>query len=229
MAIPTSAKNMRSLKPILAKRLNAARRAAKLNQIQVAQHLGQKQCSQVSQWEDVENERMPKLADLIAMAQLYAVPMDYLCNLSNDPIADVTENNQAFLARMMGNAIADAQEQFTKAMGQKLAITIESHGQDRKDLQAIALAVRDLKQRIAKMQEMNPGYDEDWRGYNPVSSSLDRLEALVRGADQRIAQETRHCSIIEKEMAILDGEFERRQRAEIGSKVAQMTLDMQPL
>lgn len=229
MPIPTQSASLRSLKPMMAKRLAAARRAAQMNQIQVAKHLGQKQCSQVSQWEDETNDRIPKLHDLIAMAKLYAVPLDYLVCLSDDPIADPTENNQSFLARMVANAIADAQEQFTKAMGAKLAVTIQGHGQDRQDLQAIAHALRELKQRITKMQEMNPGYEDEWRGYNPVATAMTRCEALVRGADQRIAQETRHCNIIEKEIAILDGEFERRQRAQIGSHVGQMMLDMQPI
>lgn len=229
MPIPTAAESNRELKPMMAKRLAAARRAARLDQIRVAQHIGQKQCSQVSQWEDPESDRMPKLTDLIALARLYAVPLDYLACLSDDPIADVTENNQAFLARMMSNAIAEAQEQFTRSMGEKLALTIQGHGQDRSDLQAVALALRDLKQRLTKMQEMNPGYDEDWRGYAPVASAMERCESLVRSADQRIAQETRHCDIIDKELAILDGEFERRQRSGVARVVGQMVLDMNPI
>ncbi|APQ14706.1 hypothetical protein BJP27_24350 (plasmid) [Pseudomonas oryzihabitans] len=214
---------------MMAKRLTAARRAARMNQIQVAEKLGQKQCSQVSQWEDPTNERMPKLADLIAMAKLYSVPMDYLVCLSDDMIADATENNQSFLARMVSNAIADAQEQFTQAMSQKLAVTIQGHGQDRSDLQAIALALRELKQKITRMQELNPGYDEDWRGYDPVRSALERCDLIVRRADQRIAQENRHCDIIDKELAILDGEFERRQRRSVAANVGQMVLEMSPV
>lgn len=213
-----------SLWKIIATRLCAARRVSGMKQPQVAAAVGQKNMTQVSLWES--GERRPKLADLIMMAKLYGVPMDFLCGLSNDPLADAPENNQGFLANMISKAIQHNHMSWVQATSQSVAATIRNHGQDRGDLVQAGRLLNDMSKAYARMKELNPGFDDDIRAASTFEAAMSRLYDLIRAAEHRIDDERRQCEIIDREVGIASGEFERNAQRDAESTVNQMMLDI---
>jgi len=213
-----------SLWKVIATRLCAARRVSGMKQPQVAAAVGQKNMTQVSLWES--GERRPKLADLIMMAKLYGVPMDFLCGLSNDPLADAPENNQGFLANMITKAIQTNHMSWVQATSQSVAATIKNHGQDRSDLVQAGKILNDLFKAYNRIKELNPEFDDEVRGASKFESELARLYDLIRVAEHRIDEERRQCEIIDREVGIASGEFERNAQRDAAATVNQMMLDI---
>ena len=210
---------------VIAKRLRAARRHSGLKQPEVAVAVKQKGLTQISLWES--GERQPKLIDLIRLSRLYAVPLDFICGLSDDPIADATENNQGFLVNTISSSIHGHYTQFVAGMAQAVAIAVESNGRDRIDLKAIAQELKALKASYARMKELNPDFDDDVRGGSKVEQSIVNLSKIIEGASERIEREIRQCESVEREMRIAETEFERSQVSRsVSSSLAQMSLDI---
>lgn len=213
-----------SLSETIAKRLRAARRASGMKQPEVANLVGQKGMTQVSLWE--AGKRLPKLEDLINMARIYGVPMDFLCGLSDDPLADREENNQGFLANLISSAIQKNHLSWLNATSQSVAIAIKSQSQDRHDLGKIASRLLEVLRAYERVKELNPGFDEDIRGASNLEDALGKLKDLVSTSTDRINREIRQCEIIEREMEIADSEFATRAKSESITTVAQMMLDI---
>lgn len=213
-----------SLGKIIATRLCAARRVSGLKQHQVAEIVGQKNMTQVSLWES--GERMPKLTDLIVMARTYGVPMDFLCGLSDDPLADGQENNQGFLTNMISKAIHNNHLSWVQSTAQSVAVAIKSHSQDRIDLKTLGTMLRDVNKAYSRIKELNPSFDDDIRGAATLEAALARVGTLVSDANGRIEEQFRQCEIIERELDIADGEFQRRSQQETSVSVNQLMLDI---
>lgn len=209
---------------IVATRLRAARRVSGMNQPQVAARVGQKGMTQISLWET--GERPPKLTDMVMMAKLYGVPMDFLCGLSNDPLADAPENNQGFLANMITKAIHNQHMSWVQATSQSVATQIKNHGQDRSDLVQASRLLSDVVKAYARLKELNPDFEDQVRGASKLELELARLSDLIKGAERRIEDERRQCEIIEREVGIATGEFERNAARETEQTVNQMMLDI---
>lgn len=224
MTAVAAAEDLDSLKKTIGTRLKAARRASGMNQPQVAAKVGQKNMTQVSLWETAE--RMPKLTDLIMMAKLYAVPLDFLVGLSNDPLADREENNQGFLANLVGAAIQRSHLSWLAATTESVAATIKNHGQDRADLLKAGQILRDIAKAYARLKELNPSFDDEIRGLSKLELELANLQALVRGAEERIDREVRQCEIIDREVKIASGEFDRKALADAQATAQQMMFDI---
>ncbi|SER37196.1 MULTISPECIES: helix-turn-helix domain-containing protein [Pseudomonas] len=208
-------------------RITAARRAAGLNQIHVAVAVGQKNPTQVSLWES--GERLPKMEDMIAMSKLFAVPLDYLVGLSDDPLADPTENNQAFLMRMIATSIADAHKSWADGLSEQVAITLQGQSQDRSDIQKMAVILKDFCKAFARIKELNPGFVDDMRGSDNVQTAVNRMTEVITQADERIARERKRCEIIDKELGLATGDYDRRMRTSVTQNVRQMVLEMPTL
>lgn len=209
---------------IIATRLSAARRASGMNQIQVAQKIGQKNMTQVSLWES--GDRLPKLFDLIKMSQIYAVPMDFICGLSDDAIADAPENNQSFLANLISQAIMTNQMSWLSATTKSIATTINGRGQDRIDLRETAKALGDLRKTFDRFVELNPAFEEDMAGSASVLNRLEKLETLVNAANSRIEDELNQRAMIDREISLADDQFTRRMTQDVGLSVNQQLLDL---
>ena len=213
-----------SLWKVIATRLCAARRVSGMKQPQVAAAVGQKNMTQVSLWES--GERRPKLVDLIMMAKLYGVPMDFLCGLSNDPLADAPENNQGFLANMITKAIQHNHMSWVQATSQSVAATIKNHGQDRSDLVQAGKILSDVFKAYNRIKELNPEFEDEIRGASKFEAELARLYNLIMSAERRIDDERRQCEIIDREVGIASGEFERNAQRDAEATVNQMMLDI---
>lgn len=209
---------------VIATRLLSARRVSGLNQIQVAQQLGQKNMTQVSLWET--GERLPKLTDLIRMSQIYSVPMDFICGLSDDPLADAQENRQGFLANLIGEAISKNHLSWLKATAESVAITIDGHSQDRADLQKIGNDLGLLRKAYARLKELNPEFEEDMRGGATFVKAIETFEETIAAAAGRLDRERRQCETIDQELSIASGAFERRVARDATVSVTQNLLDL---
>lgn len=208
----------------IATRLCAARRASGLNQIQVAQRIGQKNMTQVSLWES--GDRLPKLMDLIHMAEIYNVPLDFICGLSDDAIADAPENNQAFLANMVTQAIAANHLSWVSSTAKSIAATINGRGQDRTDLVEAGKALTELRKAFDRFVELNPAFEEDMQGSATVVKRLHTLALVVNTANTRIHDEMNQRDQIDREISLADGQFNVRMVRDVGLSVNQQLLDL---
>ncbi len=186
----------------IGKRLRAARIAAKLHMSNVAERLGYQNQTQVCLAET--GVRVPPLPYLIQYAKLYVVPLDFLCGLTNDPIADTAETNQAIIA----TAIADAmQEQFTRLVSSvsgQASVTIAGYNQDLRDLKAACLAARQASTALERVRELNPEFDEDWRGTAKLVSRLEAIADLAATVTERHDRERSIRNALAGELSLDD-------------------------
>lgn len=188
MSTSTAAKiDTATLARTIGKRLKAARLAAKMNALSVAERLGYQGQTQVSLAEN--GERIPPLPFLIGYAKLYVVPLDFLCGLTDDPIADAAETNQGVIA----NAISEAmQEQFTRlvrSVSEQASVTIAGYNQDRRDLQLACLAGQQALAALERVRELSPEFDEDWRGTAKLVRRLEDLAEIAAKVTERLERE----------------------------------------
>lgn len=209
----------------IATRLKAARRHSGLKQPDVAAKVGQKGLTQISLWEN--GERQPKLIDLIRLARLYASPLDFLCGLSDDPIADSAENNQGFLVNTISASIHSHYAEFLAKMSHATAVAVESNGRDRIDLRTIGQEMKALKASYARMKELNPDFDDEIRGGSKVEASIAKIGAIIEGAFERIEREIRQCEAIEREIKIADAEFEREVQCSVSKSLSSNQLSLE--
>lgn len=193
----------RNLAKAIGKRLRIARSCAGMQANIAAQRLGYTNATQISLAEN--GERIPPLHILVEYAKLYVVPMDFLCGLIDDPVADATETNQGVIA----NAVADAiKEQFgalVRSISEQASVTIAGYNQDRRDLQATCNIAQQAKSALERVRELNPEFNEDWRGTARLAMHLEGLERIGNQAAQRLNHEKRirelsACSISSDEM-----------------------------
>jgi transcriptional regulator with XRE-family HTH domain len=181
--------NKHTLARTIGTRLRAARVAAQMPASSVAEQLGYRGQTQVSLAE--KGERIPPIPVLMSYAKLYVVPLDFLCGLIDDPIADATETNQGVIA----NAISEAmREQFTRLVNSvsvQASVTIAGYNQDRRDLQATCNIAQQAKAALERVRELNPEFDEDWRGTASLVKHLEGLEQIGNKAAQRLNHEKR--------------------------------------
>ncbi|MGE6994986.1 helix-turn-helix domain-containing protein [Pseudomonas sp. NPDC047961] len=193
----------------IGKRLKAARLAAKMNARSVAERLGYQGQTQVSLAES--GERVPPLPVLMAYAKLYVVPLDFLCGLIDDPIADAAETNQGVIA----NAVADAmREQFTRlvnSVSEQASVTIVGYNQDRRDLQVACSAGLQAYAALERVRELSPEFDEDWRGTAKLVSHLERLAATAATMSERLKRERRTRETVDNELSLseMDGKVRK--------------------
>jgi transcriptional regulator with XRE-family HTH domain len=194
----------RSLAQTIGKRLRIARSCAGMQANTAAQRLGYTNATQISLAEN--GERIPPLHILVEYAKLYVVPLDFLCGLTDDPIADATETNQGVIA----NAVADAiKEQFgalVRSVSEQASVTIAGYNQDRRDLQATCTIAQQARAALERVRELNPEFDDDWRGTARLVMHLESLTQVGEQAAQRLKHEKRMrelaaCSISADELA----------------------------
>ncbi|OCX15401.1 hypothetical protein BBI09_16670 [Stutzerimonas xanthomarina] len=189
----------------IGKRLKAARFAAKMSAHSVAGQLGYKNATQVSLAEN--GERVPPLPMLMGYANLYAVPLDYLCGRIDDPVADAAETNQGVIANVVSEAM---REQFTRlvtSVAEQASVTIAGYNQDRRDLQAACSAGKQALTALARVRELSPEFDEDWRGTATLVRRLDEIAELTAKVTERFARERciREAASAELSLDEMDG------------------------
>lgn len=217
MAIVLDRDELEALKKTVGRRLRAARKSTQMSETKAALSIGHKNVTQLSLWES--GDRLPPQVELVKLARLYAVPLDYLCGLLDDPLADPLETNQGLIVRAVADAIQAQWDSFTQITGQYAAAAIMGQRQDRADLQSVNEASAALKQALRRVKELNPGFEEDIRGSNNLEMALDRLEAIVARFEKRVESERRAKRCIESEVSL-------QALADAESRVAQFLLPL---
>lgn len=193
----------RSLAQTIGKRLRIARSCAGMQANIAAQRLGYTNATQISLAEN--GERIPPLHILVEYAKLYVVPLDFLCGLIDDPIADATETNQGVITNAVSHAIKEQFEVLARSISEQASVTIAGYNQDRRDLQATCNIAQQAKAALDRVRELNPEFDEDWRGTARLVMHLEGLEQVGNQAAQRLNHEKRMrelsaCSISPEEL-----------------------------
>jgi len=179
----------RSLALTIGKRLRIARSCAGMQANIAAQRLGYTNATQISLAEN--GERIPPLHILLQYAKLYVVPLDFLCGLIDDPIADATETNQSVIANAVCDAIKEQFGTLVRSISEQASVTIAGYNQDRRDLQATCNIAQQAKAALERVRELNPEFDEDWRGSARLVRHLESLEQIGNQAAQRLDREKR--------------------------------------
>ncbi|MDX1368246.1 hypothetical protein [Pseudomonas sp.] len=200
--------NTDTLARTIGARLRAARIAARIPASSVAEQLGYQGQTQVSLAE--KGERIPPLPVLMSYAKLYVVPLDFLCGVIDDPIADSTETNQGVIA----NAISEAmQEQFTRlvnSVSEQASVTISGYNQDRRDLQIACSAGLQARAAMERVRELSPEFDEDWRGTAKLVRQLEYLADIAARASERLERERCMREMVDKELSLSEMDSKAR-------------------
>ncbi|KQN40096.1 hypothetical protein ASE98_14315 [Pseudomonas sp. Leaf48] len=184
----------------IGKRLRAARTCAGMKASIAAERLGYSNATQISLAE--KGERIPPLRTLIEYAKLYVVPLDYLCGLIDDPIADAAETNQGVIANAVADAIRGQFSRLASSVAEQASITIAGYNQDRRDLQNICSAAVRARSALKRVRELSPEFDNDWRGTATLVRGLDILTDLASRASERLARERRLRDTVDQELSL---------------------------
>lgn len=185
-----------ALKKTVGRRLRAARNACGIKQDQAAEAIGHKGVTQLSLAED--GQRLPPLLTLIQLSDLYTVPIDYLIGRIDDPIAERAEHNQGLITRVVASGIKEQFEVFARAVAEHAGVMIAGYSDDRDDMVAMCGAAEEALVALKRVKELNPEFEEDWRGSAKLEASLNRVQALMQGVKKRIDAERRQIQVIER-------------------------------
>ena len=198
-----------SLARTVGARLRAARLAAKLPATSVAEQLGYQGQTQVSLAES--GNRIPPLPVLMAYADLYAVPLDFLCGRIDDPIADSAETNQGVIVNVLAEAMHEQFSKLVSSVAEQASITIAGYNQDRCDLKDTCSAAARARAALKRVRELNPEFDDDWRGTATLVREIDTLASTARNAKARLDREQRLRDTVDQQLSLDDMSSRARQ------------------
>jgi transcriptional regulator with XRE-family HTH domain len=187
MSVIVDKEHMNKIRGIVGARLKAARVAAGLKLSDVQHAIGHKGITQLSLMES--GERLPPFHLLVRMADIYAVPLDYLAGRNDDPIADPIENNQGVIVGAVASAINQCIDVFGKSIGEYTCIAVSGQRRDRVDLMEVCEIMEDVRAAFHKVKELNPEFDEDWRGGARLESSIEKVIAVASKVNNRMKKE----------------------------------------
>lgn len=202
MSIDLDAEGKVQLKKLLGKRLRAARKAAGLTEMDACRLVGQKEQTQVSLWEN--GERMPTIQSIMKMATAYAVPVDWLLGLTNDPIADPLETNQGVIVNSITTSMRSSFDTLCAAIAQQAAVTIEGYSADRRELTEMCVMSVEALASLRRIIELNPEFEEDWRGSASLKRTLLQMAAKGDQFGRRIESERLQVEVIDREIRYSD-------------------------
>jgi transcriptional regulator with XRE-family HTH domain len=200
MAIIKDKEGYEVLKKVVGRRLKMSRKAAGVTEADAAEALGHKGITQVSLAES--GERVPPLLDLMKYADLYCVPIDFLLGRIDDQIAEPEEHGQALIARSVSATISEVIHKFTAAVSEHSAVCIAGHREDRIDLRQVGEAMADALTAYNRVRELNPEFDEDWRGTARLASAMHRVASLASKVNVRIERERRQREVIDTALGL---------------------------
>ncbi|WP_313453233.1 helix-turn-helix domain-containing protein [Stutzerimonas nitrititolerans] len=199
MSIELDAEGKVQLRSLLGTRLRAARKAAKLTEMDAARAVGQKEQTQVSLWET--GQRMPTLQSIIKLADLYAVPLDWLLGRTDDPIADPLETNQGVVVGIISSAMRGSFNKLCTAIAEEAAVTMEGYSIDRRELREMCQLSSDAQKALTRIIELNPEFEESWRGSATLKRALTQMADKGREFGRRIENERLRIEVIDREVS----------------------------
>lgn len=168
--------------PIVAERFRQARELCGLSQLEASPLLGYQKSTQLSLIEG--GLRTAPLWLLIRASQVYAVSLDWLAGLTDEPEQDP----RGRLARSVTNSITPMMQAMTDALVGSTVLYVESLTPLIPNVERIEASVRLLRQRAERMRELNDCWPDLAAGA-PFEASLAQLaadvDALVRETRSR--------------------------------------------
>lgn len=143
---------------IMGCKLRRARRAAGFSESAAAVALAQQGVTMISLYEN--GHRLPSLANLRLMAQLYGVTTDYLLDMHDDILAEPEEGNQAVLRGIISTSLMGQFGQFVDGLTRHNAIMIEALSLDRALLSNLAVVATDLVSALNVVKTHAPEFEE---------------------------------------------------------------------
>lgn len=189
--------DLESLKKLIASRSISCRSAAKLSSSEASRLIGHKNSTQLSLIESAE--RLPSFTTLRKMAEVYVVPMDYLAGLTDDPIADFSENNQGLIYHCINNSIANCLTKFSSQLSSYTAMSIVNNSHDRIELMDLCSASKQVIASLERIIEINPESWNEIKGGSRLESLVRALGDQVRVSEKRIVKEKKAKEVIESE------------------------------
>lgn len=202
MAKHIDKEGMVELCKLIGKRLKAARRAAKMTEMDIARLLGQQGLAQISLAES--GDRLPPLLSLVKMAKAYAVPLDYLVGIHDDPIADPMESNQAVVVNAVSQSMQGCYGKFVAAISQHVGVTLAGFSTDREDLKELCKIAGEAKAALDRVKALNPEFEEDWRGSANLDQLLMKMTAKSATFQKRIEWERMSVEVIDAEIRVAE-------------------------
>jgi len=190
----------KSLARTIGVRLRASRLAAKMPATTVAERLGYQGQTQVSLAES--GDRIPPLPTLMTYADLYAVPLDFLCGRMDDPIADAAETNQGVIVNVLAEAMQEQFSRLVNSVAEQASVTIAGYNQDRRDLQMTCSTAMRARAALKRVRELSPEFDDDWRGTATLVREVENLAALATSTSDRLAREQRLRGAVDQELSL---------------------------
>ena len=143
---------------IVGRKLRRARKAAGLSESAAGLALAQVGVTMISLYEN--GHRLPSLANLRLMAQLYGVTTDYLLDMHDDILAEPEEGNQAVLRGIISASLMGQFGQFVDGISRRNAIMIEALSLDRALLSNLAVVATDLVSALNVVRTHAPEFEE---------------------------------------------------------------------
>lgn len=196
MSIDLDAEGKVQLRVTLGRRLRAARKAASMTEMDACRAVGHREQTQVSLWEN--GERMPTIQTLIKLADAYAVPVDWLLGRTDDPIACPVEVNQGVIVNTISTSMRSSFETLCAAISQQAAVTLEGYNADRRELNEMCVMSVEALSALRRIIELNPEFEEDWRGSATLSNTLMKMAAKGDEFGRRIESERIKFDVIDR-------------------------------
>jgi transcriptional regulator with XRE-family HTH domain len=143
---------------IVGRKLRRARKAAGLSESAAGLALAQEGVTMISLYEN--GHRLPSLANLRLLAQLYGVTTDYLLDMHDDILAEPEEGNQAVLRGIISASLMGQFGQFVDGISRRNAIMIEALSLDRALLSNLAGVATDLVSALNVVKTHAPEFEE---------------------------------------------------------------------
>ncbi len=199
MSIELDAEGKAEFRKELGKRLRAARKGAGLTEMDACRAVGQKEQTQVSLWET--GDRLPPMLAVVKLAKLYCVPTDYLLQLHDDPIADPMETNQGVVVSAVKTTITSSFQLFCEMIGQQVAVTVDGFNTDRQELIEMCSLSREALAAVNRLIELNPEFEEEWRGSAAVMRTLHRMQEKSQDFTKRLEAECLRKRLIDQQVS----------------------------
>ncbi|MFJ3487093.1 helix-turn-helix domain-containing protein [Pseudomonas sp. NPDC090202] len=167
-----------ALMVIVSERLTRARHAAGMKQLDVARRLGHANLTMISLFEN--GKRVPSLKNLLVLADMYQVTIDFLLGRTDDLGLAPEDGNQALITGVLTTVLTGINQQYLQKLSEVTAISIESASLDRVLLGRVADSAIELADALTVIQKHHGDVFDSLRGGGKLVRAIGELELSVK-------------------------------------------------
>lgn len=185
MANPSSATSKQvnaAIRKVVAERFVSARELNGYSQIEASTRMGYKNSAQLCQWEKAQ--RMPPIDRMLVASIVYAVSLDYLYGLSDEPERDPRLAEQQAMVRNM----EDLLHKNAEMVAQQLSAHVRTGGVNMKTVKTLTARASEAAQAVRNFYSLNQKKFDNLRGGASLLHHCAELEALVRETASMVAR-----------------------------------------